>query len=278
MLRSACIFFFLIFLAQAVIGQTTGPENGSLVIVGGGGATDAILEKFIELAGGPENDLVVIPTAAGRDSYDQDAGIADRLRGLGAENVVVWHTNDRSQADDASFTQPLAEARGIWFGGGRQWRLVDAYAGTRAEDLFHNLLKEGGVIGGSSAGASIQGSYLVRGDTEDNQIMMGDHEVGFGFIENIAIDQHVLARNRHFDLFEILDAKPGLLGVGIDEKTAMIVQGDVFEVMGPSYVLVYDDQFWSREGSDLKKLPEADRRFYFLREGDRYDMRNREKL
>ena len=58
----------------------------------------------------------------------------------------------------------------------------------------------------------------------------------------------------------------------------MIVQGDVFEVMGPSYVLVYDDQFWSREGSDLKKLPEADRRFYFLREGDRYDMRNREKL
>jgi len=278
MLRSACIFFFLIFLAQAVIGQTTGPENGSLVIVGGGGATDAILEKFIELAGGPENDLVVIPTASGRDSYDQHAGIADRLRGLGAENVVVWHTNDRSQADDASFTQTLADAEGIWFGGGRQWRLVDAYAGTRAEDLFHNLLKDGGVIGGSSAGASIQGSYLVRGDTEDNQIMMGDHEVGFGFIENIAIDQHVLARNRHFDLFEILDAKPGLLGVGIDEKTAMIVQGDEFEVLGPSYVLVYDDQFWSREGSDLKKLPEADRRFYFLREGDRYDMRKREKL
>jgi cyanophycinase len=257
--------------------QTTGPENGSLVIVGGGGATDPILEKFIELAGGPENHLVVIPTAAGRDSYDQNAGIADRLRGLGAENVVVWHTNDREQADDASFTQPLAEAEGIWFGGGRQWRLVDAYAGTRAEEIFNELLEMGGVIGGSSAGASIQGSYLVRGDTDNNQVMMGDHEVGFGFIKNIAIDQHVLARNRHFDLFEILDAKPGLLGVGIDEKTAMIVQGDVFEVMGPSYVLVYDDQFWSREGSDLKKLPKANRLFYFLREGDRYDMRKREK-
>jgi cyanophycinase len=261
----------------ALSAQTTGPENGSLVIVGGGGATDAILEKFIELAGGPENDLVVIPTAAGRDSYDQDAGIADRLRGLGAENVVVWHTNDRTQADDSEFTKPLAEAGGIWFGGGRQWRLVDAYSGTRAEEIFNELLEKGGVIGGSSAGASIQGSYLVRGDTDNNQVMMGDHEVGFGFIKNIAIDQHVLARNRHFDLFEILDAKPGLLGVGIDEKTAMIVQGDVFEVMGPSYVLVYDDQFWSREGSDLKKLPEADRLFYFLREGDRYDMRKREK-
>jgi len=277
MLIRVYLFLCLTFLAQALTGQTTGPENGSLVIVGGGGATDAILEKFIELAGGPENDLVVIPTASGRDSYDQNAGIADRLRGLGAENVVVWHTNDRLQADDASFTQPLAEAEGIWFGGGRQWRLVDAYADTRAEKIFHELLEEGGVIGGSSAGASIQGSYLVRGDTDNNQVMMGDHEVGFGFIQNIAIDQHVLARNRHFDLFEILDAKPGLLGIGIDEKTAMIVQGDVFEVMGPSYVLVYDDQFWSREGSDLKKLPETDRLFYFLREGDRYDMRKREK-
>jgi len=262
----------------ALSAQTTGPENGSLVIVGGGGATDAILEKFIELAGGPENDLVVIPTAGGRDSYDQNAGIADRLRGLGAESVVVWHTNDRTEADKESFTKPLAKAEGIWFGGGRQWRLVDAYAGTRAEELFNQVLEAGGVIGGSSAGASIQGSYLVRGDTDNNQVMMGDHEVGFGYIQNIAIDQHVLARNRHFDLFEILDAKPGLLGVGIDEKTAMIVQGDVFEVMGPSYVLVYDDQFWSREGSDLKKLPDADRRFYFLREGDRYDMRKREKL
>lgn len=277
MLKRVYLFLCLTFLAQAAIAQTTGPENGSLVIVGGGGATDAILEKFIELAGGPENDLVVIPTAAGRDSYDQDAGIADRLRGLGAENVVVWHTNDRTQADDSEFTKPLAEAGGIWFGGGRQWRLVDAYAGTRAEEIFNELLEKGGVIGGSSAGASIQGSYLVRGDTDNNQVMMGDHEVGFGFIKNIAIDQHVLARNRHFDLFEILDAKPGLLGIGIDEKTAMIVQGDVFEVMGPSYVLVYDDQFWSREGSDLKKLPEADRLFYFLREGDRYDMRKREK-
>jgi cyanophycinase len=78
------------------------------------------------------------------------------------------------------------------------------------------------VVGGSSAGATIQGSYLVRGDTKSNQIMMGDHEQGFGYIKNVAIDQHVLARNRQFDLYEIMRKHPELLGLGIDENTAIV--------------------------------------------------------
>lgn len=256
--------------------QTTGPANGSLVIAGGGSLGDTILQTFIELSGGgPEASLVVIPTAAGRESYDQDANIADDLRRLGARDVVVLHTNDRAEADSPEFTAAIERAGGVWFGGGRQWRLVDAYGGTRTEKAFHDLLARGGCIGGSSAGATIQGSYLARGDTKNNQIMMGDHEAGFGFIKNIAIDQHVLARNRQFDLFTILDAKPELLGVGIDEGTAMVVQGDTFDVLGRSYVLVYDQSFWSREGSQLKELPAPERQFFFLRQGDRYDMKAR---
>ncbi|MEO0341766.1 MAG: Type 1 glutamine amidotransferase-like domain-containing protein, partial [Bacteroidota bacterium] len=149
---------------------------------------------------------------------------------------------------------------------------------TKTEDFFWKVLDKGGVIGGSSAGATIQGSYLARGDTKTNQIMMGDHEEGFGFIKNIAIDQHVLARNRQFDLFDIIKNRPELLGVGIDEKTAMIVQGDTFEVMGPSYVLVYDGSFWSREGSNMKTIPDEANRFYFLRAGDRYDMKARKVI
>ena len=255
--------------------ETTGPEKGSLVIVGGGGAGTEILNKFIDLAGGPEAHIVVIPTAAGRPSYDQDAGIASKLRDLGAKKVSVIHTDDSKEADSEDFVQTLKDAGGVWFGGGRQWRLVDSYAGTKSEAAFWDVLNRGGVIGGSSAGATIQGSYLARGDTKNNQTMMGDHEAGFGFIKNIAIDQHVLARNRQFDLFNILDKKPELLGIGLDEKTAIIVQKDQFEVMGPSYVLVYDQQFWSREGSDLKQLPPNNQMFYFLRAGDRYDMKKR---
>ena len=170
----------------------------------------------------------------------------------------------------------MEDAQGIWFTGGRQWRLVDAYGGTKAETLFWQVLDREGVIGGTSAGATIQGSYLARGDTQNNQIMMGDHEQGFGFIKNVAIDQHVLVRNRQFDLLEILRNRPELLGLGIDENTAILVQGNQFEVMGSSYVLIYDGTFWSREGSTLKKLPPAAQRFYFLRPGDKYDLAKRQ--
>ncbi len=121
----------------------------------------------------------------------------------------------------------------------------------------------------------MQSTILDIYDTSGNQIMMGDHEVGFGYLKDVAIDQHVLARNRHFDLFTILKKRPELLGIGIDESTAVIVNSDTFEVFGKSFVLIYDGTFWSREGWDQKELPEADSLFYFLRPGDRYDLKTR---
>lgn len=254
---------------------TTGPENGSLVVVGGAMRSDAIVKRFVDLAGGLEAQFVVIPTAAGRNSYSEDAGLAKKLRSMGAVNVTVLHTNDRNEANSEAFVKPLRGADAVWFGGGRQWRLVDSYKNTLTEKLFWEVLERGGVIGGSSAGATIQGSYLARGDTKNNQIMMGDHEEGFGFIKNVAIDQHVLARNRQFDMYEILRNRPELLGLGIDENTAIVVQGNTFEVIGDNYVLIYDGTFWSREGSDLKKLPENEMLFYMLRSGDKYDMLDR---
>ena len=255
-----------------------GPEKGTLVIVGGGGRIDSIIKSFIKLAGGNDAPIVVIPTADARESYDENSGGADRMRRLGATNVTVLHTTDRNIANSDSFVMPLISARAVWFGGGRQWRLVDAYKNTLTEKMFRKVLERGGVIGGTSAGATIQGSYLARGDTKNNQIMMGDHEEGFGFIKNIAIDQHVLARNRQFDMFDILKNRPELLGIAIDENTAVILNGNTFEVTGESYVIVYDGTFWSREGSDLKRLPEKTSLFYFLRSGDKYDLLNRKVI
>ena len=162
--------------------------------------------------------------------------------------------------------QPLLEARGVWFPGGRQWRLADAYLGTKVHDELWALLGRGGVIGGSSAGATIQGSYLARGDTATNTVMMGDHEVGLGFLRNVAIDQHLLRRNRQFDLLEVITAHPELLGIGLDENTAIIVQGDEFEVIGASYVVVYDAERQLDSGGQ----------FYFLAPGDRYNLKARE--
>lgn len=276
--KNVFITFFLCFLS-IIPGKgfpyekyekafTKGPEKGSLVIVGGG-ATEVIISKFLELAGGPNEPIVVIPTAG------EDEANMNIFRSVGANNITVLHTNNKQIANSDSFVAPLLNAKGVWFGGGRQWRLVDAYKDTKTETMFWEVLNKGGVIGGSSAGATIQGSYLARGDTKNNQIMMGDHEEGFGFIQNIAIDQHSLVRNRQFDMFDILKKRPELLGISIDEKTAIIVKGNIFEVIGQSYVIIYDRSFWSREGWDKKNLPSKDKLFYFLREGDLYDMLNR---
>ncbi len=255
---------------------STGPDKGSLLIVGGGNIPDTIAQCFIELAGGPDAPIVIIPTAAGASSYSENVG--DFLRRRGAKNIKVLHTDDPKIADTDEFVKPLLDAKGVWFGGGRQWRLVDSYKDTKVEKLLWEVLNRGGVIGGSSAGATIQGSYLVRGDTKDNQTMMGDHEAGFGYLKNTAIDQHVLARNRHFDLYEVMAKRPELLGIGIDESTAIVVKGNEFDVIGEHYVLVYDGTFWSREGIDLKKLPEKSYYFYFLRQGDKYDLAKREVI
>ena len=245
--------------------QEVGPPSGSLVIVGGAMRDTSIVRRFIDLAGGVDANIVVIPTAGGADDYDDSYGGLRTFRALGASNLTVVHTTDPGEADSREFVAPIERASGVWFPGGRQWRLADAYLGTRTERALHDVLSRGGVIGGSSAGATIQGSYLARGDTQTNTIMMGDHEVGFGFLRDSAIDQHLLRRNRQFDLIEIIEARPELLGIGIDENTAIVVQGDRFEVIGQSLVAIYDHE----------KMVGEDGKFYFLFPGDEYDLASR---
>ncbi|MBT8405562.1 MAG: cyanophycinase [Gemmatimonadetes bacterium] len=244
-----------------------GPPRGSLVIVGGALRDPEIVRAFIQRAGGPDAPIVIVPTAGGGDDADYGpwCRCLGQLRAQGATNLTVLHTYDPDIADTEAFSEPLREARGVWFTGGRQWRLADAYLGTRTEEAFRAVLDRGGVIGGSSAGASIQGSYLARGDTRTNTTMMGDHEIGFGYLRDTAIDQHLLARNRQFDMLEIVEARPELLGIGIDEDTAILVDGDRFEVMGRGYVAIYDAGSGVRDGGP----------FYFLRDGDRFDLSTR---
>jgi len=135
-----------------------GPTKGHLVIIGGNLQNEVIWNRIITLAGGPSAPIVVIPTAGGEPSYDADFPAAVTLRQLGATNVTVLHTYDPDVADTDAFVEPLLSAKGIFFGGGRQWRLVDAYAGTKAEKAFQAVLDRGGVVSGSSAGASIIGA------------------------------------------------------------------------------------------------------------------------
>jgi cyanophycinase len=251
--------------SAGLLAQDIGPSNGSLVIVGGALRDRAIIEEFLDLAGGPDAPIVVIPTAGGRRDYDEYWSGLDQFKEAGATNLTVLHTTDREEANTDEFVAPIKAARGVWFSGGRQWRLADSYLDTKVHEELWALLERGGAIGGTSAGATIQGSYLARGDTETNTVMMGDHEEGLAFLRDVAIDQHLLKRNRQFDLIEIIETHPELLGIGLDENTAIIVEGDMFRVMGQSYVAIYDHNRQVDSGG----------RFYFLAPGDRFNLATR---
>ncbi len=243
-----------------------GPEKGSLVIVGGAMQDPAIVKRFIELAGGPDAPIVIIPTASEDDEhYDNYWSGLKQWRDNGANNLTVLHTRDRKVADSEAFVKPIKTARGVFFGGGRQWRLADAYSNTLTQKEIQGVLNRGGVVGGSSAGAAILSSFMVRGDTKTNTIMIGDHTAGMGFLKNAAVDIHVLRRNRQFDMLEVLDAHPELLGISIDEDTAIVVEGDRFDVIGKSYALVYSTTTVAGKSG----------RFYFMGAGDRFDMKTR---
>ncbi len=220
--------------AGAELETQVGPANGSLLVVGGGSMAK-LWPVFLELAGGKDAPIVVIPTAGENVAGDDSSTKA--LRALGVAHVVQLHTRDPKEADTEAFVAPLRTARGVWISGGRQWRLADSYLGTRVQKELFALLARGGVIGGSSAGATIQGSYLVRGAPSGNAIMMSPgHEVGFGFLRQTAIDQHVDTRKRAQDLRPVLRAHPALLGIALDEATAIIVRGDRAEVVGAGTV------------------------------------------
>jgi cyanophycinase len=233
------------------------------------------MEKFIELGGGPDGKFVIVPTAGGNRNangditpYVEATVIAPWLR-RGLKNVKMLHTHDPKVADTAAFASVLHDATAVWFDGGRQWNIVDSYAGTLTYREFHKVLERGGVIGGSSAGATIQGDYLVRGDTSGPNIVMTEeknHQKGFEFLRKVAIDQHINTRLRWDDLDPVVKKYPNLLGIGLSEGTAIIVKGDRFEVMGKWKVAVHDNtriyQPWEKP-------------YYVLGAGDAYNMKTR---
>lgn len=256
----------LLCMGQSKVGSNESESPaGTLIAVGGGRQIEGPLRLLIEKAGGVDAPIIVIPTAGGAPEYPAEWGGVHELRELGAKNLTVLHTYDREVAETDAFVESLRSAKGVWITGGRQWRLADAYLDTKVHGALWDLYRRGGVIGGSSAGATILGSYLARGDTKTNTIMMGDHEVGFGFLKDVAIDQHVLARNRQYDLLEIVQAKPQLLGIGLDENAAIVVSGGSFEVIGTSYVTIYDS----------KRSIDSGGQFYFMSPGDHFDLKTR---
>lgn len=230
-----------------------------------------IYQTFIDAAGGPDALIITVPNAGGGDSYPQDGPNTRGWKAAGARNVYTLFTKDRRLADSDSFVTVIRKAGGIWFEGGRQFRLVDAYSGTKTEAAFREVLDRGGVIGGSSAGASILGDFLVRGAPSNNNFIMDypGYEKGFAYLKNVGIDQHVVARERLPDLADSIITKyPNLLGISEDEGAAWVVRGDTGTIIGRSKAFVYNGTDAADDGKP----------FLTLYPGDRYDFGARRVL
>ncbi|MEC8251573.1 MAG: cyanophycinase [Planctomycetota bacterium] len=214
--------------------------KGAVMLGGGGAMPRAVLERFVKLAGGAEAHIVVAPTASPRRPGAREDRMAALLRRMGVKDVYVLEPRHPSEVR-AEHVAAIDRATGVWFGGGRQWRTVDAFEGTPVVAAFHRVLQRGGVVAGSSAGATIQGELLVRGNPLGNTDMWCEgYDRGFGFLPGCAVDQHFVARQRLQDLQALITALPQAIGIGVDEGTCALVTGPTLEVLGRSKVAILD--------------------------------------
>lgn len=262
-------------------------RTGALILAGGGGTSresfgKGVLEQFVALAGGPEANFVYIPTASSGLKLDSGliyeppetdtpaANTGEFERALaemyGVRRIRLLHTRSRATANSESFVAALRRADGVWLSGGNAGRLAATYLGTRTEKEIKAVFERGGVVGGSSAGAIIMGSFIVRGLPGKPVLMARGHERGFGFLKNVAINPHLITAKREDELVNVVDAHPELLGIGIDERAAIIVRGGRFEVLGDSKVAVYDDRRHEKSW------------YYWLTPGAVFDLRTRAAL
>ena len=268
--------------ASAQLSSAIAPDTlGSLIIVGGGDTPASVQQRFIELAGGAGNaKIAVFPMASLKSDEEANEVVAD-FQKLGAETHLV--NFNRQRANRESTERYLEQFTGYWFSGGDQSRLASLLLGTKALDSLYRRYKEGAVIGGTSAGASVMSSVMLTGkrrsprspeDGELQNIARGMQEVseGFGFFKGAIVDQHFMRRARYNRLISVILDHPQLLGVGIDEETALLVHPDgLWEVIGSYYVKVFDARR-SRIVDDEGPMAKAsDIRMHVLPMGSSFD-------
>ena len=210
-----------------------GVQKGTLIIVGGGNLPELVHKRFLVLAGGANAKLVVIPTANSKADQVEQLKNYRWWMGQPVSSVTFLHTRSRDQANDPNFVKAITEATAVWFSGGDQSLLTAAYQGTAVERELHKLLERGGVIGGTSAGAAVMSSVMITGGNPHAEIGRG-----FGFLAGVVVDQHFQNRNRKDRLLEVLAKNPDCFGLGIDEETAVVVNGPTFTVLGQQKVLL----------------------------------------
>jgi cyanophycinase len=246
--------------------ERAGERAGALVIVGGGGTTAPILARALELAAGPRTKVVVLPQASSVERRGEES--AQMWRDAGAAEARVVEFADLAAAQDA-----IRGADLVWIGGGDQNRFMKEALEAGLAELLVERHRAGAVFGGTSAGAAVMTQRMITGDPENAVERLAPGSVGLdrglGLLPGALVDQHFVVRRRNNRLLSAVLERPAEVGFGIDERTALIVLPERFEVLGEGPVVVFDAReaqvaaqdsgpVWSTRGVKLSVLRQGD--------------------
>jgi cyanophycinase len=258
------------------------PVPGPIMAIGG--AEDkvdnkVILSTFLQVSGGQNAKLAILPTASSIES----AG--ERYKALflsmGAESAEVAYFGERPAANSGPLLDVLKNSTGIFLTGGNQLRLSALLGGTEVSAIIRRRHDEGAVIAGTSAGASILSSHMVAYGASGNtpKQRMAQMVAGFGLVPDVIIDQHFRQRDRIGRLLALVASNPRLLGVGIDEDTAVLFDHhQTMEVIGRRSVTVVDGQHMESNIYQVKRYGEISitgATLHMLTAGRRFDLAER---
>jgi cyanophycinase len=278
--RKIPIAFLLVLLACTLAAQA-GPK-GYLFIIGGGERDAPLMKRYIELAAGFGTGRIVVFTMASGVPQETGPELLAEFKGNGAKDVVTYQlTRDEAMKPDSA--KILDGVGGVWFAGGDQSRLTAALLDSPIHKRMLELYEKGCIIGGTSAGAAVMSEVMITGDEkrtakedEQWQVIWAANIVrvrGFGFVKNAIIDQHFVTRRRHNRLISLVLENPKLVGVGIDESTAVLVRPDGrYEVLGENQVIIYDARKARAVKSPAGRLGGRGMTMHVLLAGDVYNL------
>jgi cyanophycinase len=256
--------------------------KGHLFIVGGGDRDEPLMRRYVELAKGYGRGRFVIFTMASSVPHEVGPELVAEFKGYGVADVAYYQLT-REEALKPENVKILDGASAIWFSGGDQAKQTAALLGTPLHKRMLELYAEGCLIGGTSAGAAVMSEFMITGNEKRAngeegtwEVILADnilHTEGFGFVRNAVIDQHFVTRRRHNRLISVVLENPALVGVGIEEETAVLVRPDgKYEVLGEGQVIIYDAR-----GAKTAKSPDGhlgghDLATHVLLPGDVYDL------
>jgi cyanophycinase len=256
--------------------------KGQLFIVGGGDRDEPLMRRYVELAGAKGPAKVVIFTMASGVPLETGPALVAEFRNYGVADVAYYHLT-REEALDPANLKILDGVTAVWFSGGDQAKQTAVLLDTPLHKRMLELYRDGCLIGGTSAGAAVMSEFMITGNEKRAggeegtwEVILADdveHTPGFGFVTQAVIDQHFVTRRRHNRLLAVVLQYPTLVGVGIEESTAVLVRPDgKYEVLGEGPVVIYDARKAETFRSPDGRLGGHGLTTHILLAGDVYDI------